>query len=145
MLYPVFAISWPGLTEIGQVSGGAAADLPVCITPFRGSVGPGGQIQLKKEAAFSNCKIDLNDPKWQNVYKLLTFTDVYFRHCLIVYNGSVAVDLPREQVVGKLVMLDCWYELTVPEKPPVIGQKILFALISSPDLKPVTLSLAGMS
>jgi hypothetical protein len=88
---------------------------------------------------YSDCRIELDDPRAGVLLyaESLTISDVEFRHCIIAYKGRPIVmprlPFPEDKLRGKMVFLNCMYEIYPPENPPKIGKILITALLKSED------------
>jgi hypothetical protein len=133
-------------------AGWEVPDLPVCsmakaeITRMQdtGKVLPGGK---EKEMAvehtpftYSNCKIVLDSAQGSvTLSYALSFSDITFDHCVVVYDGGtvvlfpvkVAADTPA-QLRGKLDFRNCLFLFSFPAAPVPAGRQFVAAVLASP-------------
>ena len=134
---------------VNYTSSEAGAGLPDCLD-MSPSVdlyppAPGSTKPIIGASGYSNCKIELDDPRAADQYGIsLAVANLEFRNCLIRYRGrSIIIKLqppPRDHIVGRFVFINCAYEITpTVVSPPSNGRKLIETLLASPDLKSVSM------
>lgn len=106
----------------------------------------GSKIVTHGPNVYSNCKIDLDDPRASVVFgHSLSLADLEFRRSLIVYRGRpIIIQLgapPLNHLVGKFVFIDCVFNIQSPSNPSLSGKKLIESLLAAQDLHSVRIAV----